>query len=474
MTSFSPTFTAKVGLAKMIGHASRLSGRGGGTTLPGRALLRMDPDALVKLGQRLRGPVTVVSATNGKTTTCSLIADILRAAGRRPVHNRAGSNMTWGVTTALVAQPGNEGLFEVDEAWLPQVAEDLAPDVFVLGNLFRDQLDRHGELETLAASWRGTVLSQAARPPAARDGNAGVASFVINADDPRLAALGRDDEDRELPNVLYFGIDDARHTDATPGLADDAPDCPRCGRAYDYELRLIGHLGHYRCPGCGFERPTPHFSVTRIEARGMNGSEVEISTPVGEFTFELPLPGLYNIYNALAALAAAFALGVPMETAVAALARSEAAFGRTERVEIGGKEAAILLVKNPTGATEVLRTLATAAVEEAKGLNLWLALNDGIADGRDVSWIWDTDFERLAGRIRSVTCSGNRAEEMALRLRYAGWAPERITVNRDLSASFDAALGEAEDTLYALPTYTALLKLRALLAERGQVSEYLK
>lgn len=474
MSSSSAKFSLQVGLAKMIGQASRLSGRGGGTTLPGRTLLRMEPEALVKLGRRLSGPVTVVSATNGKTTTCSLLAAILEQAGRRPVHNRAGSNMSWGVTTALVAQSGNEGLFEVDEAWLPQVADQLEPDVFVLANLFRDQLDRHGELEMLAATWREMILKHAQRGPAARDGHAGVASFVLNADDPRLAALGRDERGGELANVLFFGIDDDSHPDEGSGFADDAPVCPACSQPLKYTLRLIGHLGHYSCPACGWTRPTPHFAATRIESQGMNGSLVELRTPVGSFTLELPLPGLYNVYNALAALAAAFTLGVPSELATQALASSKAAFGRTERVEIGGKQAAILLIKNPTGATEVLRTLATAAVEEAKGLDLWLALNDGIADGRDVSWIWDADFERLAGRVRSVTCSGRRAEEMALRLRYAGWAEGRITVDRDLTASFDLALAAAEGNLYALPTYTALLELRSVLAERGQVSEYLR
>lgn len=466
-------FGLKVFAAKMIGHASRLSGRGGGTTLPGRALLRMDPDALLKLGRRLQGPITVVSATNGKTTTSSLLAGMLRAAGRRPVHNRAGSNMSWGVTTALVAQSGNEGLFEVDEAWLPEVAETLEPDVFVLGNLFRDQLDRHGELETLSSAWRQMVLAQARRTEPVRAGSTGVASFIINADDPRLAALGRDERGRELANVLYFGIDDPSHPDSGAGFADDAPSCPRCGGDYSYDLRLIGHLGHYRCENCGFSRPEPHFSATRIEPRGMDGSQIEVTTPVGQFTVELTLPGLYNVHNALAALTAAFALGVPMETATGALAKSEAAFGRTERIQLGGKEAAFLLIKNPTGATEVIRTLADTAIEEARGLDLWIALNDGIADGRDISWIWDADFDQLAGRVRSVTCSGSRAEEMALRLQYAGWARERITVNRDLTSSFDSAIAEAEDTLYALPTYTALLQLRSHLAERGDVANYL-
>ena len=468
----SPDFALKVGLARAIGHASRLSGRGGGTTLPGRTLLKMEPDALRRLGQRLPGPVTVVSATNGKTTTCSLIATMLNASGRRPVHNRAGSNMTWGVATALVAQNGDEGLFEVDEAWLPEVATQLQPDVFVLGNLFRDQLDRHGELESLAQAWQGMIEAHAKRPPKTRGGKAGIASFVLNADDPRIADLGRDERGQPLANVIYFGVDDATQAADGPGIADDTAHCRRCGHPYDYELRLLGHLGHYSCSNCGLSRPTPHLTATVIESRGMAGSRIEIETPTGPITVDLPLPGLYNVYNVLAALAAAFALGVDLEPAAAAVAGSVAAFGRVERLEIDGRDAAILLIKNPTGATEVLRTLAAANQAEAK-LSLWIALNDGIADGRDVSWIWDADFERLAGIVGRVTCTGTRAEEMALRLRYAGWPNDRITVDRDLGGSFDRALASADGTLYALPTYTALLELRSLLSGRGQVSGYL-
>lgn len=467
-----PDFALKVGLARMIGHASRLSGRGAGTTLPGRTLLKMEPEALRRLGRRLPGPITVVSATNGKTTTSSLIAGMLQAVGRRPVHNRAGSNMTWGVVTALVSQTGDEGLFEVDEAWLPQVADRLEPDVFVLGNLFRDQLDRHGELESLAQAWRSMVVKHAERPPGARAGRAGVAGFVLNADDPRIADLGRDGDGRPLPNVIYFGVDDASQASDGPGPADDTTYCGRCGQAYEYELRLLAHLGHYSCPSCGASRPTPHLAAELIEPRGMAGSRIEVRTPIGRLAVDLPLPGLYNVYNALAALAAAFALGVELDQAATAIAGTEAAFGRVERLELNGRRASILLIKNPTGATEVLRTLAGAAREDAK-LSLWLALNDKIADGRDVSWIWDADFERLADLVGEVTCTGTRAEEMALRLRYAGWPREAITVERDLAASFDQALANAPGTLYALPTYTALLELRSLLAERGQVSGYL-
>lgn len=472
MRARSPVFALKVGLARLIGHASRLSGRGGGTTLPGRALLELEPAALNRLGRRLPGPITVVSATNGKTTTCSLVAGILETAGRRPVHNRAGSNMAWGVATALVSQNGEEGLFEVDEAWLPEVADQLVPDVFVLANLFRDQLDRHGELDTLADIWRRMITAHAQRPVVSHGGRAGVASFVLNADDPRVADLARDAKGRSLANVIYFGVDDPAQAADGPGIADDIAHCRRCGHAYEYELRLLGHLGHYSCPECGLTRPTPHFSATLVEPRGMAGSRVEVSGPTGEFTVDLPLPGLYNVYNALAALAGAFALGVEPTAAAAAMAGSEAAFGRVERLSIKGRDVAILLIKNPTGATEVLRTLEPSAGTEGS-LSLWIALNDGIADGRDISWIWDTDFERLADTVGRVTCSGTRAEELALRLSYAGWPRERISIERDLAGSFDQALAASEGTLYALPTYTALLELRSILNRRGQVSGYL-
>src|SRR6202008_4664927 len=204
-------------------------------------------------------------------------------------------------------------------------------------------------------------------------------------------------------------------------------------------------------------------AATKVELHGMEGSTVELRTPRGPLTFELPLPGLYNVYNAVAAVASAMELGFPPATAAAALAGMSAAFGRTETIPIDGRDVSILLIKNPAGANEVLRTLT---LEDGR-LDLWLALNDRIADGRDVSWIWDADFEVLAGRVRRATCSGTRAEEMALRLKYAGIdAP--IEVERDLGTALDHAVAAtAGERLFALPTYTALLDLRDLLARRG-------
>jgi UDP-N-acetylmuramyl tripeptide synthase len=455
----SALFGAKVALSRAIGRASRASGRGGGTTLPGRVLLRLAPEAIGRLGAGLDRGTTIVSATNGKTTTAGMIAAVLEADGRRPVHNRAGSNMTWGVATALLEQRGREGLFEVDEAWLPRVAAELQPSLIVLGNLFRDQLDRYGEIEALANDWARTVAAETGR-----------SGFVLNADDPLIADLGRDGGNRR-EGVTFFGIEDP--SQALPELqhAFDAKHCRRCGHPYSYERAFVGHLGHYSCPNCGAERPQPDVAATAIELRGMAGSRVDVRTPAAEIRLELPLPGLYNVYNALAALAAGLALGVAPERIAAALGGTRAAFGRVETIPVAGVPVSILLIKNPAGANEVLRTLMLES-RDGEAIDLWVALNDKIADGRDVSWIWDADFELLARGVRRVVCTGTRAPEMALRLKYAGWPTEAIEVMPGIAASLDDAVASSRGRLFALPTYTALLELRKLLADRGLAEEF--
>jgi lipid II isoglutaminyl synthase (glutamine-hydrolysing) len=454
-----PVFGAKRLAARAVGVASRASGRGGGTTLPGRLLLRMDREAIARMGARLDRGATLVSATNGKTTTAAMLAALLAAGGRRPVHNRAGSNMTWGIATALLEQRGDEGLFEVDEAWLPRVAAQLDPRLIVLGNLFRDQLDRYGETEALADEWARTVAERAGR-----------SRFVLNADDPLVADLGRDADGERREGVVYFGVDDAAQ--ALPELqhAFDARHCRRCGHPYAYERAFVGHLGHYACPNCGAERPAPDVAATRVELHGMSGSTVAVRTPRGELELRLPLPGLYNVYNALAAVAAALELGIEEGEIAGALAATRGAFGRVETVPVGAKSVSILLVKNPAGANEVLRTLRLEAGGD--GLDLWIGLNDRIADGRDVSWIWDADFELLEGAVRRVTCAGTRAAEMAVRLKYAGWPVDAIAVEGEIEGSLDQAVAEAPDRLFALPTYTALLELHKVLSSRGLTKEF--
>jgi lipid II isoglutaminyl synthase (glutamine-hydrolysing) len=455
----SAMFTAKRGLARAVGGLSRRSGRGGGTTLPGRLLVRMAPDAIERLASQLDRGSIVVSSTNGKTTTAGMISGILRADGRMPVHNRAGSNMHWGVATALLEQSGDEGLFELDEAWLPRVAPQLRPRLLVLGNLFRDQLDRYGELDRLADEWAELVAKLE-----------GSCEFALNADDPLIADLGRDKELRRRPGVTYFGIED--ESQALPELqhAHDAKHCRRCGAPYVYDRAFVGHLGHYACPNCDADRPTPDVAATTIELHGIAGSRVHITTPQGNLDLDLPLPGLYNVYNALGAVAAGLRSGIEPERIREGLESLRAVFGRVETIEVTDKPVSILLIKNPVGANEVLRTLRLESTNG--GIDLWLALNDRIADGRDVSWIWDADFELLADGVRRVVCAGTRAPEMALRLKYAGWPQDSIEVIEPIEASLDEAVSGAPDRLFALPTYTALLELRTLLARRGLAPDY--
>jgi len=331
--------------------------------------------------------------------------------------------------------------------------------LIVLGNLFRDQLDRYGELERLADEWAALV-----------EARIGATEFVLNADDPLVADLGSDRDGNRRPGVTYFGIEDS--TQGLPALehAHDAKHCRRCGAAYVYERAFVGHLGHYTCPNCDADRPAPEVAATEITLEGMSDSRLAIRTPHGELRARLPLPGLYNVYNAIAAVAAALRLGVELDHVTRGLETMKAVFGRVETIVVSGTSVSILLIKNPVGANEVMRTLRLESDE--RGLDIWIALNDQIADGRDVSWIWDADFELLHGSVRSVVCAGSRAPEMAVRLKYAGWPTDAIEVVDGVEDSLDRAIARADGRLFALPTYTALLELRKLLADRGLAPEY--
>jgi UDP-N-acetylmuramyl tripeptide synthase len=446
----------KVAAAKAVGTLVRFAGRGGGTSLPGKVLMRLEPHAIGLLAQRLPQGSAVISATNGKTTTAAMTAAILERTGATLVHNRAGANMAGGVASALAAASrrggraltGDLGLFEVDEFWLGPVVEELAPRALLLGNLFRDQLDRYGELEIIAERWASVVAA-----------HAGATALVLNADDPLVADLGRDRA------ALYFGVDDDTLAIAELQHAADSKHCRRCGHPYAYEAIYLAHLGRYACPNCGARRPEPEVIARDVELHGIRSAAFTLVAPQGSTRVELPLPGLYNVYNALGAAALCLSLGAPLEAVAAGLGAVAPAFGRAETVDLGGRPTSILLVKNPAGANEVLRTLAL----EGEELDLFGVLNDNTADGRDISWVWDADWELLAGSVRHMTCSGTRAAELGLRLKYAGVEAERLSVVPDLPAGLDAALARGDGPLYALPTYTALLELRDLLARRGQV-----
>jgi len=443
-------------LARVTGGLSRLAGTGGGTTVPGKLLWKLDPSAVDELARRLSLGSALVSATNGKTTTAAMAAGILRGK-LRLAHNSSGANLVSGVaSTLLAARDAELGLFEVDEAALPEVARRLRPRAVCLGNLFRDQLDRYGELELVAGRWRAAVQEL---PPDS--------ALVVNGDDPQVGDLGRE---RGTGTRTVFGVDDPRQAHPALQHAADSKWCIRCGTAYEYAAAYIGHLGDYRCPACGHARPPLDVVAREIELGGIERVSFDLVTPDGSRRVQLRVPGLYNVYNALGAASLARALGASLDEIQHGLEAFHAAFGRFERIELDGKSLLVLLIKNPAGANEAIRTLLAG---EPPGLVL-VALNDATADGKDVSWIWDVDFEPLLPALERLVSTGDRAAELALRFKYGGFDEQAIEVVPELEAALDRALEltPAGGELIALPTYTAMLALRDIVARRGFVRQY--
>jgi UDP-N-acetylmuramyl tripeptide synthase len=510
---------------KGAGLASRALGRGGGTTIPGIVARRVAPDTLRLLAARLPQGVILVAGTNGKTTTTRMLAACLAADGRRALHNRAGANLISGLTStallgsSLAGHPQAEiGLFEADEAALPQALAETQPRLVLLHNLFRDQLDRYGEVDTIAGEWRAAL----AQLPS-------TASVLLNADDPSIAGLGEGLRAR----VFRYGLEDVRHASDSAAHVADAQFCRRCGARYDYQPRFYAHIGHYRCPQCGYARPQPDFRLERLDLEGEHGARLILSGPAdlaAGLELHLPLPGRYNALNALAAASAALLLGVPAARVRDTLERFSAAFGRIERVDAGGTPLLMALIKNPVGASETIRMLtenrgtaepwndgttepassdgnelssivhrpssqappatghllpadplssivhrpSSGVSSDQQGLHLLILINDRHADGTDVSWLWDAEFEQLAGHVAHVTVGGTRAEDMAVRLKYAGVSPALIHTEPQPAQALDAARTATPPgaTLYALPTYTAMLELRNVLAQRGWVKPF--
>jgi lipid II isoglutaminyl synthase (glutamine-hydrolysing) len=445
---------AEVAVARAVGRLSRFAGAGGGTTIPGKLLWKLDPVAVDRLAARLPLGSALLSATNGKTTTAAMAARIL--GGRiRLAHNRSGANLVSGVASTLLdARDAELGLFEVDEAALPEVAARVRPRALCLGNLFRDQLDRYGELEHVAERWRAAVREL--------DEDA---ALSVNGDDPQVGevAQGR-------PGAIVFGVDDP--SVARPSLqhAADSKYCVRCGTPYDYAAAYVGHLGDYRCPSCGHDRPPLDIVARDVRLGGLESTSFLLVTPEGERRVQLVVPGLYNVYNALAAVALARSLGATLDEIVSGLEDFSAAFGRFERIALGDRRLLMLLIKNPAGANEAIRTIVDGG---APSLAV-VALNDAIADGRDVSWIWDVDFEPLIGGLERLVVTGERAAELALRFKYGGLDPDAIELIPSLERALDRGLEltPAGGELIVLPTYTAMLALRKVVAERGFVRPY--
>src|SRR5256714_4689981 len=415
-----PSLALEIALARGVAALSRGVGVGGGTTIPGKLLAELDRGAIDRLAARLSDGIAVLSATNGKTTATAMAAEILRPR-HKLAHNAAGANLVSGVASALLSSGDADlGLFEVDEAALPELVRRLRPRAVCLGNLFRDQLDRYGELELVAERWRGAV---AGLPEEAK--------LVYNADDPQLAAVSE-----AHPGSVAFGLDDPRLARPSLQHAADSKYCVRCGTPYVYAAAYVGHLGDYRCPRGDHARPPLAAAGRDIALEGLEGASFRLDTPDGSRSVELALPGLYNVYNAVAAAALARSLGAELDEIATGLGHFSAAFGRFERVAVGDKRVLLLLIKNPAGANEAIRTLVDGGAPQL----LVVALNDEIADGRDVSWIWDVDFEPLLPGLETLVASGGRAAELALRFRYGGVHADAIEPEPDLRRALHPGL----------------------------------
>ncbi len=451
----------KSAIASFIGRAggatSRALGLGGGTSLPGAIALKLDPGLIRELASQLDQGSVIITATNGKTTAANMTAKILSAASLTPIHNAAGANLAYGVATALMndaegLKGSKIGLFEVDEAVVKNVVEDLDPKVMAVGNIFRDQLDRFGEVDQTAKLIADGIrlLKSDAR-------------LVLNADDPRVAALGKD----ARVEPVYFGIEDIDHQKGGEVGAQDSKDCLVCGGPLTYSKRYFSHLGDYSCPKCGFKRPRPQITATDLKLT-LEASRFTLKTPAGEYKVELGVPAIYNVYNAILAISIGFTVDVDPATSIAALADFQPTFGRLEKIEVEGKHVRLMLIKNPTGFNQAIETLNL----DPDPKNIIIAINDNLADGTDVSWLWDTDVERM-GKTKALITSGIRAHDMALRLKYSGNKSD-IQVEPKLSEALAAGLERtrAGGDLYILPTYTAMLDIRRHLEKMGGAAAF--
>ena len=458
-----PRLSATVAATRFTAFACAV-GRRGGTSLPGLVGLRIDPLLVERLAGGLTGAV-VVAGTNGKTTTSSWIGAALRAGRCRVLHNREGSNMLRGLATTLarrstlsgrlLGRRGPMGLFEVDEAALPLVLAQVRPSVVVITNLFRDQLDRYSEIALIAGAWKAPLAALPAK-----------STLVLNADDPLVAWLGRSAPGR----VVYYGVETWQGVPTIEPLRSaDSLYCPECATGLVFSEIAYSHLGRYVCPGCGLRRPAPTVWA-RVHAEGPDGTTLAIGVDDAAFEVRLAVPGRYNVYNAVAAVAAATAAGVDPAIAIRAVEGAKGVFGRAEAIDVDGRTVRLYLVKNPTGADEVLGVIAAGD----KAGDLLALLSDNAADGHDVSWIWDARFEMLADWRGKVNCGGTRAEDMALRLKYAGLpAPPRVVPN-DIAEAVRLALSHTPrgGVLSIVATYTAMLAARDVLSRAGHVEPY--
>ncbi|MDE4543003.1 MurT ligase domain-containing protein [Thermoanaerobacterium sp. R66] len=431
--------------------------RKNGTSLPGKLALKVDADIIKNIVKDVKNEKIVVTGTNGKTTTSGLIAEILKSSGKKVVHNREGANMLSGIATVLIKNSdifGNiscdTGVFEVDEANMPLVLNDINPKVVVVTNFFRDQLDRYGELDTTIKK----VKESLSKLP--KD-----SMLLLNADEPFTASLG---DDLNL-NVFYYGILDKLNYGYSLSPAFEQKYCPVCGGKYVYRDVFYGQLGDYYCPKCGKSRPKLDFGALDIKLTE-DGISFKLKYKDKLINVKSHLTGAYNVYNVMASVAANVLLGISFSNIQTGLNNYTPIAGRLQKTYLKGKKTIINLIKNPIGFDSTLNMLR----EINKPLNLLIAINDNYADGRDVSWLWDVDIENFVShtKINHVVTSGLRAEDMALRLKYAGIDQKKIKIIKPIDEALDYIPTITNEELIAvLPNYTSLHEVNNYLKSRG-------
>ena len=446
-------------IGKAIAFLSPILKQGGGTSAPGMALLKIHPDAFSKLASTLPQGSIFVSATNGKTTTTRFLSEIISSDGTRCITNSSGANLKSGIATALLTKKADQeiGVLEVDEAALPEIIEQSSPKMLILMNLFRDQLDRHGELETLAKKWQQMVMDLPNHT-----------KLVVNADDPTLAHIGL-----QRTGTVFFGLGNAfGYSHEKLQHASDSTNCPECQASLHYSQATLSHMGNWECNECDLARPKLNFEATEIQLDGLSQSNFTVSNNSNVFEVSSKLPGLHNVYNALAAFAAAYELDVDPNRIASTIQQTVAAFGRTEKVVIDQLELHILLAKNPAGTNANIDTVLL----QTGPIHLCVLLNDQIADGRDVSWIWDVDYERFFGRIETLHIGGERAYDVALRFLYGGFEEEKITIFDSIADLIDDLVTSipANSQIFVLPSYTAMLDFRDELVKRDLTHAFWK
>ena len=446
-----------IALCKGLRSFSRLVHKGG-TAMPGRYAMKICPELLGTVAKNVK--VVAVTGTNGKTTSARIIEDAFEREGLSYFSNRSGANLISGITTEFVLNSGLDGknrceyaVIECDEGAAKAVFPQMKPDVVMVTNLFSDQLDRYGDvtntLDNIREALKGSPDSL----------------LCLNADCALTASLAKD-----LPNkVLFYGVDPGAVPAKELAENSDARHCIRCGAKLEYNYVNYGHLGSYSCPGCGYQRPEPDFAITAVLSQRADSSIVIIEAEGEKHEARVNLPAMYNVYNALGSVAALRGMGLTMEAALRAIGSFKCGFGRMEQFKLGEKGSRMMLVKNPAGCDQVIDFLQN--IEE--DFVLAVALNDRTGDGKDISWVWDAGFEKLAQmkNLSRVIACGDRAWDMALRLKYAGVENAKIEVRQD----YDELVKwlEAQDKpAFLMPTYSAMMDMRAAIVRRIGGSDF--